>query len=152
MRFAARSARALLVPVALAALLALPSCDGDDGADVFADTINVTLDEFTVIADDDSTSDGFIRFDVTNAGSVNHEFVVVRTNLAASALPTNPDGSFQEGAAGTEVVDEIDSIPPGADEQITLDLDEGHYVLLCNMVGPAGGHYSLGMRMDFDVN
>ena len=49
------------------------------------------------------------------------------------------------------VIDEIDTVAPGATANLSLYLDADNYVLICNMVGPAGAHYSLGMRAAFVV-
>ena len=45
------------------------------------------------------------------------------------------------------VVDEIEEIPAGSTENLTVDLTAGHYALICNLEG----HYRMGMQADFDV-
>ena len=63
---------------------------------------------------------------------------------------------MEEDGAGIEVVDEIEDIPVGDSETLTVDLDAGPYVLICNIVqkeeGGLEAHYSEGMRAGFTVS
>ncbi len=116
------------------ALVVLPACGGDDdGGDAGSDTatetasdaggeatVAVTLQEFAVSADPASAAAGSVTFDVTNDGPDDvHEFVVIKTDLAPTDLPTDEDGAVLEDGEGMEVVDEIEDIPVG--ETPTLD-------------------------------
>ena len=141
-------ARRLVLPLAAVAALALLGCDGggDDEVD-----IGVVLDEYTITPQTTTSSEGSIRFVVQNSGTVTHEFLVIDTDLAPGALPTNPDGSYDENAGATVVVDEIEDVAPGATETLHVDLAPGHYVLICNMVVGATSHYAAGMRVAFTV-
>jgi len=117
--------------------------------------VNVELVDFSVIADS-SEAAGQVTFNIENTGPDHmHEFVVVKTDLDAAALPTADDGSVDEEAAGVEVVDEVEEIAVGGSETLTVALDPGHYALICNVVHMEEGetfvHYDLGMRMDFTV-
>lgn len=149
-----RRAATLLVACATAGLLVACSEDNDNNAE---STVNVTLREFSVTPDRASVSAGHVTFDVTNVGEDMHEFLVIKTNLAPNALPTEDDGSYEEDGEGTELLDEIEEIDPGDSAELSLDLDAGHYVLICNMVheeddGEVEVHYALGMRTAFTVN
>jgi len=144
-----RIAFPLLSSIALIAGMALMACDNDDNDD--GTTVDVSLVQFAVTPDRMSAPDGDIRFRVTNNGTVTHEFVVIRTELAPNALPTEANGSYMENGPGTSLIDEIEDIAPGQTVSLELDLPEGNYVLICNMVGPAGAHYALGMRVRFTV-
>ena len=137
-------------------LLTLMSCGSDDGGGGAArTTVNVTLDEFSVTPNQSSAPHGQVTFHVSNVGDDMHEFLVIRTDLAPDALPTEANGSYEENGAGTVLLDEIEDIDSGGSADLTLDLDSGHYVLICNMVHQEGAvlevHYALGMRTDFDV-
>jgi hypothetical protein len=147
-----RAAAFLVGASALALMLAACSEDDDDGAT----TINVTLRELSVTPQSATTLAGHITFDVTNVGEDMHEFLVIKTNLAPDALPTEDDGSYEENGPGTELLDEIEEIDPGDTAHLSLDLDTGNYVLICNMVhveddGEVEVHYALGMRTAFAV-
>ena len=148
-------------PRAIALTLAFLTCCGalafvacSDPNDI--STVNVTLREFSVSVDQRTVPQGQVTFHVTNGGTVPHEFLVIKTDLAAERLPTLSDGSFDEEGAGVDVLNELEDIDPGQSRDLTIDLDDAHYVLICNMVHRDGtrvsAHYSLGMRTSFEVD
>jgi uncharacterized cupredoxin-like copper-binding protein len=119
-----------------------------------ATTIDVTLQEFAVIPAQDSAPAGSITFQVENTGPDDvHEFVVIKTDLAPDALPTDENGAVDEGGEGMEVIDEIEDIPVGDTPSLTVDLDAGNYVLICNIWDEEEqeAHYQMGMRTGFTV-
>lgn len=116
--------------------------------------IDVTLQEFSVIPETDSTEAGEITFNVENVGPDDiHEFVIVKTELEPAALPTLPDGSMDETGEGVEVIDEIEDIPVGETQSLTVELEAGAYVLVCNIYDETEqeAHYEQGMRTAFTV-
>ena len=99
---------------------------------------------------------GSVTFNATNIGPMDpHELVVVKTDIPAGELPTREDGSFDEDAEGVEVIGEIEEFDVGLTESMTLDLEPGNYVLLCNLVeeedGAIEAHYQMGMWVAFEV-
>jgi uncharacterized cupredoxin-like copper-binding protein len=153
---------ALSALVAMAAMLLMTGAavaqDTEDGSTEAAAgaVVNVTLQEWAVLPDTSSVPAGSVTFNAENIGPMDpHELVIVRTDLAASDLPTREDGAFDEEAEGAEVVAEIEEFDPGTTESLTLDLEPGHYVLLCNLVeeedGEMEAHYQMGMWTDFEV-
>jgi uncharacterized cupredoxin-like copper-binding protein len=123
-------------------------CDGT--------TVNVTVREFAVLPAKESAPAGYVRFAVTNTGPEDtHEFVVFKTDLEPDALPTASDGSVDEEGEGVELIDEIEDIAVGDSPHLTVSLDAGSYVLICNIVEKEGDekivHYQQGMRMGFTV-
>lgn len=135
--------RRLFLP--MAALLALmgASC-GDDGGGVGA-----TLADFSITLDANSADAGEVTFDVTNEADQTHEFVVLKTDIAEDQLPTDDAGDVDEaGDPGIELVDEIEDIEGGAAPSLTVNLEAGNYVLICNLPG----HYAQGMHASFTVN
>ena len=135
----------VLLPIALA----LPACGGDEET-----TVDVTLQEFAIIPSSASVDAGSVTFEATNEGpDDDHELVVIRTDLEASALPTNEDGSVNEDGEGIEVIGEIEEFPPGETESATFDLEAGSYVLICNIYDEdeQEAHYAEGMRVEFSV-
>jgi uncharacterized cupredoxin-like copper-binding protein len=78
---------------------------------------------------------GKVTFVVRNAGTMKHEFVVIRTNAAARALPMKGNQASEAGAKG-----EIEGVQPGATKRLTLTLAPGKYVVICNLPG----HYKKG--------
>jgi hypothetical protein len=81
--------------------------------------------------------------------------VVIKTDLAADALPTSEEGAVDEAGSGIEVIGEIEEFEPGETQSATFDLEAGSYVLICNVVeeedGEKEAHYKLGMRTAFTV-
>ena len=146
-----------LAALALAAVAcnagASPSASAPAGGGT---TVNVTVQEFSVTPESESAPAGEVTFHVTNDGPNDvHEFVVVKTDLAPDALPTADDGSFDEDGQGVEVIDEIEEIPVGESQDLTVSLEPGAYVVLCNRVetedGEAESHYAKGMHAAFTV-
>jgi uncharacterized cupredoxin-like copper-binding protein len=117
-------------------------------------TVNVRVQEFAVIPDTTSAPAGEVTFTVTNSGPDDvHEFVVVKTDLAPEALPTESNGSVDEAGEGIEPVDEIEDIAVGDTQTVAVDLDAGSYVLMCNIYDKAEkeSHYQQGMHTAFTV-
>lgn len=118
-----------------------------------ATAIDVTLKEWEVIVGSASAPAGQIYFRVTNDGPDHpHEFVVIRSDLAPDALPVE-EGRVPEDEV--ELLDEIEPFAVGSTGSLTLDLEPGNYVLICNIAetedGELESHYELGMRTAFVV-
>ncbi|MGZ8579407.1 MAG: hypothetical protein ACXWWX_07745 [Actinomycetota bacterium] len=149
-----RQATIWMAAVAVLSLVAA-GCSDDDGGETGSDgTVEVTLQEFAVLPSPDSAPAGEVTFNVTNSGPEDvHEFVVFATDLAPDALPTAPDGSVDETGEGIELIDEIEDIAVDATPTLTVTLDAGSYVLICNIVEEEGAdmivHYQQGMRVGF---
>ncbi|HXK33438.1 MAG TPA: hypothetical protein VNM91_05420 [Dehalococcoidia bacterium] len=129
---------------------ATPAAGGGDGAT----TIDVELREFSVIPAESSAPAGTVTFNVSNIGPNDpHEFVIIRTDLPPDGLPTDDNGAVPED--DVDVVDEVEELEVGGNEALTVDLEAGSYVLICNLVEEEGGaieaHYTLGMRTGFTV-
>jgi uncharacterized cupredoxin-like copper-binding protein len=107
-------------------------------------SVAVELSEWKVVPAPATAAAGPVSFAVTNKGTTIHEFVVVKTDMKADSLPV-VDHKIDESALTP--VDEIEDIEAGANPTLDVDLDAGHYVLLCNIET----HYEQGMYADFDV-
>jgi uncharacterized cupredoxin-like copper-binding protein len=137
------------VAVALAIALVATGCSGDGG-----ETVAVTLQEFAIAADPASVGAGEVTFDAENVGPDDpHELVVFQTDLAPEALPTQETGAVDEAGEGVELIDEIEEFPVGETQSMTLDLEAGNYVLVCNIYDEDEdeAHYQEGMRLAFTV-
>jgi hypothetical protein len=135
--------------------LAVGCGDDDDGGGAAGGEVNVVLSEFIVELDPDSADAGEITFVVDNQGGETHEFVVVEA-ASADELPLADDGSFDEEAFGEEnVLGEVEDVASGDTEDLTLDLEPGSYLLLCNIVeeedGESESHFAEGMHTTFTV-
>jgi uncharacterized cupredoxin-like copper-binding protein len=118
--------------------------------------VDITLQEFAIGAVPSSVRAGSVTFNIENKGPDDtHEFVVIRTDLDPTALPTEENGSVSETGEGMEVVDEVEEIPVGDTPTLTIDdLTAGSYVLICNIYDEAEkeSHYQEGMRTAFTVS
>jgi uncharacterized cupredoxin-like copper-binding protein len=131
----------LVVPAAAALALAVGSCGGSGG-------VGVTEADYTVTLDASSAPAGDVTFDVTNDAEQTHEFVVFKTDLPEDQLPLNADGDVDEEGEGVTHIDEIGAIDAGATQSLTVTLDAGAYVVICNLPG----HYTQGMHASFTVS
>lgn len=132
----------------------IAACSGSPGASAAATTVAVTLQEWAVGTVPQSAPSGNVTFNVTNTGPDDiHEFVVIRTDLSLIDLPTDETGAVSESGEGMEVVNEIEDIAVGSSETLTVALDAGAYVLICNIYDEEEqeAHYQEGMRTSFDV-
>ena len=153
--------RVAIVALFTALALIAAACNSDDEGEATGETaggtsVDVTLQEFAVLPAQDSAPAGDVTFNVTNTGPEDiHEFVVFKTDLAPDALPTAPDGSVDEEGDGLELIDEIEDIAVGDTPTLTMSLEAGSYVLICNIVEDEGDetivHYQQGMRTGFTV-
>jgi uncharacterized cupredoxin-like copper-binding protein len=117
-------------------------------------TVQITLAEFSVGTVPATASAGPITFAVTNQGPDDvHEFVVIKTDLSIIELPTDATGTVDEAGGGMEVLGEIEDIPVGASQELTLTLEPGAYALICNIYDETEqeAHYKEGMRAPFAV-
>ena len=150
-----RSTASVLVLAAMLVGFVSTSCgDDDDGgssgsSDGGGSEVDVKLDEFS-IALEGKPSTGEVTFKIENTGKETHEFVVFRTDLSLTALPTADDGSVDEEGDGIELVDEAEDIAAGDSADLKVNLDAGSYVVVCNVVekddGKTESHYQKGMR------
>ena len=110
-----------------------------------ASHVSVTLKEMSVQLSTATVPAGPVTFDITNTGAAEHEFVILKTDIDAAALPE----ADEEGKA-TEIghVDEIDPVPSGESRSLSVTLGPGNYLLVCNKPG----HYAAGMRAAFTVS
>ena len=116
--------------------------------------VEVTVKEFEVLPASASTQAGEVTFEVTNDGPEDeHEFVVIKTDLDPGDLPTDSTGAVDEDGDGIEVIDELEEIPVGETEELTVNLEAGSYVLICNIFEDSENesHYQNGMRTAFEV-
>ena len=145
-----RSLIALALLTGVSAAVALASC-GDDGKQI--SFVDVPMTEWEITPEVTSVPAGEVRFTTTNAGTISHELVIIKTGLPPNQLPTREDGSADEDRM--EAIGRVRAVTPGAFERATLTLDPGRYALICSIVDAQGGesrsHYQLGMHTAFTV-
>jgi len=127
----------------IVAVAAVAVCFGVASADAVTSKklVAVQVDEYSVFPATQGAPVGKVRFVVTNVGTIEHEFVVIKT--------VKPAGNLLKGneANETGAVGELDGVKPGNARVLVLNLKRGHYALLCNLPG----HYKTGQFSDFYV-
>jgi uncharacterized cupredoxin-like copper-binding protein len=129
---------------------AQPSASGGTStASGSATPVTAKETEFKIDLGASRSSAGPVTFQINNAGTIVHEFVVMKTDLAADKLPIDAStGVVSEDTAGLTAIDEVEDIAVGSSQSLTVDLPAGHYVVICNVPG----HYVGGMHADFTTN
>ena len=95
---------------------------------------------------------GSVEFSVTNTGEFQHEFVIIRGDGYAS-LPTNDLGTVQEDELEDgQFIARIDPFAAGESQSITVDLEAGNYVILCNIEFGPNSHAGAGQTLDVTVS
>jgi uncharacterized cupredoxin-like copper-binding protein len=151
-----RPLRLIGIIVAAAALSACsqtvtpsPSANGGGGGGGGGTTVDVTLTEFKVELSTTEIPAGEVTFNVTNGGSLVHEFVVFKTSDAEDALPEASDAPMvNEDDPSLESMGEVEDVDPGAMKSFSATLEAGDYVAICNVEG----HYDSGMHIHFTVS
>lgn len=119
----------------------------DETSDESSNDISGSVKEWEVKVSSKKASAGDVTFTIKNDGTIMHEFLVVKTDIADGEIPL--DGEiFSEESEGITVVDEIPEYDAGTTESLTLTLTPGKYQLVCNIEG----HYKAGMHTAFTVN
>lgn len=112
-------------------------------------TVQATLKEWSIDLNRSSVPAGKITFQVANQGSVEHELVILRTDITPKALAMNAQepGTAVEDSTEVKDVGEVEAIAPGTSKSGVFDLTPGKYVLICN----EASHYEAGMEAAFEV-
>jgi uncharacterized cupredoxin-like copper-binding protein len=125
----------------------LAACAGTPAAPATPTPITVELKSFSLTPSTTTAKAGDVTFIATNmAEKDQHEFIVIKSELAADKLLVGADDRIDEESV--EALDEVPELEPGKSGTLTVNLDAGHYVLICNIEG----HYRQGMHTDFTVN
>lgn len=135
---------ALIAVVALAGL-AVSACASAPSPT----TVQATLKEWSVKLNTSTVRAGKITFDVANQGALEHELVILKTDVAPTALAMNVQepGTAVEDSEQVKDVGEVESLAPGTSKSAVFDLAPGKYVLICN----EASHYQAGMEAAFEV-
>lgn len=91
----------------------------------------ITLEPSTVTA-------GPVTFDIENVGTMIHEVEVFVSPDGNTVLPVVANVA---DTSGLTLVDEVEDILPGASTTLTMVLDPGLDLVICNLPG----HYAAGM-------
>lgn len=114
-----------------------------------ATKVEVAETEMAIKLSQNAVPAGPVEFVVKNQGKIAHEFVVLKTDLPLTQLPTKSGGKLDEESKKVKVIAEVgeDDLKKGATKPLRVVLSKGHYVLVCNV----GNHFKAGMKADFTV-
>jgi uncharacterized cupredoxin-like copper-binding protein len=130
----------------LALLLNACGSDGESSSDETSNDITGSVAEWEVDVDATTAKAGTVNFTITNDGTIGHEFLIVKSDIAPGEIPVDGN-AFPEDASGIEVIDEIGEFAKGTTEPLTVTLEPGSYQLVCNLPS----HYANGMFLGFEV-
>ncbi len=96
----------------------------------------------------DMAKAGVVTFKVTNnSKDTIHEMIVMQLDKAGDPLPyIAAENRVDEDKSGDK--GEVSELDPGKSGALTVDLQPGKYLLICNVPG----HYASGMWTEFTVN
>ena len=134
----------VFIVLACAASLAAVGCSSSSSSAGTEGGVAVTEQDFSIAASPSSAPAGEVSFDITNNGPAAHEFLVVKSDEDPGSL-TVKDGIVPEDSL--DLIDEQEDIAPSTTATLTVDLEAGSYILMCNV----NGHYQQGMHAGFTV-
>ena len=124
-----------------------PEAGSTPDADAVSNDVGASLAEWDVNLDAAKAYAGDVKFTVENRGTVQHEFLVVKTTYGPGEIPVGADNRFDEEDPGITAIDEIKEYAAGQTKTLGVTLEPGKYELLCNIEG----HYANGMHAAFEV-
>ena len=116
-----------------------PVTGGTTGSQLVA-----SLSDYTIQLSSSTVPATQTNFSLVNASQSGqrHEFVILKTDLAAYKLPMSANNTVDESQLAK--VGEQEGTEVGRPISMSADLAAGHYVIICNLPG----HYAQGMRAD----
>jgi uncharacterized cupredoxin-like copper-binding protein len=134
-------AAALLVALTALAAACAPAVPE---ADISKGQIRADMREHTIALTSNTVKAGTVTFIVRNIGTTAHDLIVLKTDAAADKLAVDQQTqkAKEDGRVGG-----VEEVPPGQTRNLRVDLQAGHYLVICNV--PT--HYQLGMRAELTV-
>jgi len=123
---------------------------GEGGTDATQGPVAVSLIEWEIDAPTEYAA-GEITFEATNDGNFPHEFVVIRGD-GYESLPLAEGGAvIEDDLAPGALIDRTMRVSSGTSADLTVTLEPGNYVLLCNLGGGGNSHAGRGQTLDVTV-
>jgi Uncharacterized copper-binding protein len=116
------------------------------------ETVDVSLfdhgmESMKMVLNTEHVKAGRVTFNVTNKSQdLVHEFLVFKSDKPIEALPYKGDEK-EVNEDAIEAHSEIEDIDPGKSGTLTVKLESGSYILLCNKPG----HFKAGMVLALTV-
>jgi uncharacterized cupredoxin-like copper-binding protein len=144
---------AAVVPMFASVMLIGIGCGGSDkkestqpaatstqqGAANTVNNVTIKMGEYFFKPKDVTTPAGKVAITAPNEGKIEHELVLLKTDVNPGKLKTEKDGEVIEDAYSGP--GEIPDVEAGETGKTTLNLRPGQYVMICNVPG----HYKAGM-------
>jgi uncharacterized cupredoxin-like copper-binding protein len=109
--------------------------------------IPVALNEWHV-AVPSTIKAGSVTLEAANFGSIQHELLVFKSDLAPSAYPVDKNGNIIEDDPSVDLLSDGDNIDPQRTQTRDVDLSQpGTYLFVCNIPG----HFKAGMYTQVTV-
>jgi uncharacterized cupredoxin-like copper-binding protein len=101
--------------------------------------ITIQMGDYFFKPKDVAVSAGKVAITAPNKGKVDHELVLLKTDVNPANLKTEKDGEvIEEAYSGPGEIPDVES---GESGKTTLNLKPGTYAMICNVPG----HYKAGM-------
>jgi hypothetical protein len=115
-----------------------------------AGSYDVTLVEWAVEAPATATP-GDVSIEVVNDGRFAHELLVIRGD-SYEGLPLRSNGSVDTAQlAPGQLLGQTERLDPGSSASLSVALEPGGYVLLCNISGGGSSHAARGQVLEITV-
>jgi uncharacterized cupredoxin-like copper-binding protein len=106
-----------------------------------ANFVAVALNEWHV-AVESTLKAGKVNIEAANFGTIQHELLVFKSDVAPSAYPVDAKGDIVEDDPGINLLSDGDNINPQGTQTRTVDLSQpATYLFVCNIPG----HFKAGM-------
>jgi uncharacterized cupredoxin-like copper-binding protein len=109
------------------------------GAANTVNNVTIKMGEYFFKPKDVSVPAGKVAITAPNSGKVEHELVLLKTDVDPAKLKTEKDGEVKEDAYSGP--GEIPDVEAGETGKTVMDLKPGKYAMICNVPG----HYKAGM-------
>lgn len=107
-----------------------------------AGDLSVTVGEMFIHPGQTTIPAGTVHVTVDNQGTMQHEVVFLKTDVAEGKLPVTAGEVSEDSSVG-----EVGEIAAGTSKSGDIKLTRGTYVLVCNLPG----HYQAGMHATLKV-
>ncbi|WP_051062304.1 hypothetical protein [Ilumatobacter nonamiensis] len=122
-----------------------------DGGAEAAGAVDVSMVEWAIDAPTEYTA-GDVTFTATNDGNFPHEFVVIQGD-GYESLPLAEGGAvIEDDLPPDTLIERTDRLSGGSTADLTVTLEPGNYVLLCNLGGGSNSHAGQGQTLDITVS
>jgi uncharacterized cupredoxin-like copper-binding protein len=127
---------------ALAALILLSAACSTATGESGKGDVSVTLRDFEISLPGTTVPTGNVTFDVVNQGPSTHELEVFFVPAGVDPNTIQVSAGVADTSALT-AVDEVEDVAPSTTAKLSVALNPGTYLLICNLPG----HFEQGMHV-----